>query len=138
MWEFFKKYSFYKQSCIWMNVYILIFSDVNPCDVCKAKADEKGLEEYTCPCPDLVSKLKMSRRLLKIMNYYMTQNIIAWLTIDHIWFSVNSIRNVTDVPYTIKDTDNRRQSLCRKVSYLLYSFLWLFLDHYKIGRTKMF
>jgi len=27
--------------------------NVNPCDVCKAKADEKGLEEYTCPCPDL-------------------------------------------------------------------------------------
>ena len=48
--------------CNWTHEQIFIVSDVNPCDECKAKADEKGLEEYTCPCPDLVSILKISCR----------------------------------------------------------------------------
>ena len=29
--------------------------DVNPCDECKRKAEEKGLEQFSCPCPDLVN-----------------------------------------------------------------------------------
>jgi len=27
--------------------------NINPCDECKRKAEEKGMEEYTCPCPNL-------------------------------------------------------------------------------------
>ena len=39
---------------IWETIEIFDFSDVNPCDECARKAEEKGEPNYSCPCPDLV------------------------------------------------------------------------------------
>ena len=35
-------------------IAIFDFLDVNPCDECARKAEEKGEPNYSCPCPDLV------------------------------------------------------------------------------------
>ena len=72
-------------NAILTKVYFLWFSDINPCDECKRKAEEKGMEEYTCPCPNLVKigwKYSMS-----------IWNIVIWLPlramINKILISVN-------------------------------------------------